>query len=273
MISFSQDEWACSQIYSLKGLDRLIELLKSLNFDKNNTESYPLIIELSLLLMSNLTQNKEGVIQLLHLGEKNHEGVHFIYLFEKWINPKTSILFKFAGNVFSNVTAIKEGRESLISPEYQLISNLIGVVNSPIREIRIGALHTLRNLTFEFESECFQNQVINEKSEFIDPLMNLIARMMVFGTVDEKVKSEIKSLQLNINHMEALKDVKFDEEIIMPLELILVLTNLPEIEKRAKFQKEKLSQLLLIMKPLVKSEIKDKIDVVLCIFCQIAPDL
>jgi len=269
LISFSQDEWACQQIFVLNFQDRLINLLKGLTYEANSSESENLIVELTLLLISNLTQSKEGVLKFLHIGENEHMAVHFIYLFERFMNPKFSLIYKFAGNIFANLTAIKEARDLLILPEYQLLLNLIHLMDSPIKEIRLGCLHTLRNLSFEYESNSFQDQIFNEKVDYIESLIKIMGKITFFGDVDEKIKGQMKSLGIVIG--DAWKDVKFIEEITIVLDALLVLTNINEIEQKIKFPKEKLSQVIIIMKPGVPTEIKDKIDVILCIFCQLNP--
>ena len=268
LISFSQDEWVCEQIYELNGFDRLINLLKSLNPEGTTNN---LIIELSLLLISNLTQTKEGVFKLLHYGEKEHLAVHFIYIFEKFMSPKTSESYKFAGNVFANITAIKEARELLISPEYQLLPNLINLANSHIKEIRLGCVKTIRNLTFEYENQYFLDQIFNEKNDFVDTMVILLAKIIIYGDTDEKTKNEIKSSGFIHNEGVAWKEVKFMEEVINVLDIILVLTNINEVEKKVKYNRDDLAKISSVLKPLVPGDIKDKIDVILCILCQLNP--
>lgn len=273
MISFSQDEWACRQITELNGLDRLMNLFSTLVSEGSFSETQKLMVELALLLLSNLTQSREGVMKFLHLETKEHLGVHFIFLFDKFVNPKLSEIFKFAGNVFSNITAIKEARDLLILPEYKVISNLMTIVDTSIKEIRLGALRSIRNLAFEYENGSFLDQILDEKTQFMECLTNIMGEISIFcNVIDAKIKADLKNVNVIYNENKAWKDVKFLEEIVIVLDIILVLTNINEIEKKIKFNHEKLTKILLILKPLVPGEIKDKIDVILCLFCQINPE-
>lgn len=268
LISFSQDNWACTQFFSLNGFDRLFSLLSNIKPTPTLTDTQKLIIELSLLLLSNLTQSREGVLKFLHMEEKDHLGVHFIFLFDLFLNPKLREVYKFVGNVFSNVTAVKEARDLLIKPEYKAISSLMLVVDTPIRDARMGALHTLRNLVFEYENLSALEQIIEERTQFIDTLVHLMVTIARSADIEQQAKNELQEFDGDQN---TWKDVKFLEEITTVLDIILVLTNVQEIEKKVKFNSEKLAKTLGILKSLVPSEIKDKIDVILCIFCQIAP--
>jgi len=273
LISFSQDEWACRQITELNGLDRLMNLFSTLVSEGSFSETQKLMVELALLLLSNLTQSREGVMKFLHLETKEHLGVHFIFLFDKFVNPKLSEIFKFAGNVFSNITAIKEARDLLILPEYKVISNLMTIVDTSIKEIRLGALRSIRNLAFEYENGSFLDQILDEKTQFMECLTNIMGEISIFcNVIDAKIKADLKNVNVIYNENKAWKDVKFLEEIVIVLDIILVLTNINEIEKKIKFNHEKLTKILLILKPLVPGEIKDKIDVILCLFCQINPE-
>lgn len=66
------------------------------------------------------------------------------------------------------------------------------------------------------------------------------------------------------------KDFNYEEEIILVLDIFLVLTNVPELEKKINFNKDALSFMLERIKGDFKqSEIQDKIDVIACMFCQL----
>lgn len=250
-----------------------MNLFSTLVSEGSFSETQKLMVELALLLLSNLTQSREGVMKFLHLETKEHLGVHFIFLFDKFVNPKLSEIFKFAGNVFSNITAIKEARDLLILPEYKVISNLMTIVDTSIKEIRLGALRSIRNLAFEYENGSFLDQILDEKTQFMECLTNIMGEISIFcNVIDAKIKADLKNVNVIYNENKAWKDVKFLEEIVIVLDIILVLTNINEIEKKIKFNHEKLTKILLILKPLVPGEIKDKIDVILCLFCQINPE-
>jgi hypothetical protein len=146
---------------------------------------------------------------------------------------------------------------------------LINIIDTPIKEIRLGGLRTLRNLGFEYENPGFLSQVLDEKTRFVDFLANLIGEIVLFAEIDAKIRSEIRNLDIIFNENKAWKDVKFLEEIAVVLDILLVLTNVGEIEKKSHFNTEKLSKILLLLRPLVPAELKDKIDVILCVFCGI----
>lgn len=268
MISFSQDDWACVQLYSLNVFDRLIDFLKTLTID-----SQPLAIELCLLLLSNLTQNKDGVIIFLHLNnqEKVHCAVHFIYLMQRLLDKNTTNGFKFAANVLANISAVQEARETLLKPEFRIIEGLLLLCFQEIKEIRVGATKTLRNLCFEYENQGFSTQIFEEKLEFVGRLTRLLGKLVIFSNLDGKIKEQCEKLEETIKLKDEItfKNVVFAEEIPELVDIFLVLTNINELEKHLKYEKEALAQLFLSIRSVVPGEIKDKIDVILCVFCQI----
>lgn len=268
MISFSQDDWACDQLYSLNIFDRLIDFLKTLSID-----SQSLVIELCLLLLSNLTQNKDGVRNFLHLNDQDkiHCGVHFIYLMQKLLDQKTAFAFKFAANVLANISAVQEARETLLKPEFRIIDGLLALCNQEIKEIRIGATKTLRNLCFEYENQGFIAQIFDDKLDFVGRITRILGKLVIFSNLEGKIKEECEKLEgtLKLKDEITFKNVVFAEEIPELADIFLVLTNINELEKHLKYEKEALAQLFLSIRSVVPGEIKDKIDVILCIFCQI----
>lgn len=268
LISFSQDEWACKQLYELNVFDRLIDFVKGLNF-----QDQALVIELALLLLSNLTQGKDGVLLFLHANDKEklHCGVHYLFLMSRLLDSKSDSVFKFAGNVLANISAIQEAREILLNPEFKAIEGLTSICFHELKEIRLGAEKALRNLTFEYENPNFFSQICEEKLEFVDSLAALAVKIVHFSTLEENLKDTFKKNEglLKVRGEKPLKNVVLREEIQELVDIFLVLTNINEIEMKLKFNKDALSDLFLSLRGIVPNEIKDKIDVILCLFCQI----
>ena len=66
------------------------------------------------------------------------------------------------------------------------------------------------------------------------------------------------------------KEFNYEEEIILALDVFLVLTNVTDLEKQIKYNKEVLALILESIRGDFKQrEIKDKIDVIACMFCQL----
>jgi Domain of unknown function (DUF383) len=172
LINFSQDQIFVEQIYSLNGVERIIEHIKNIikthlidDFSQENL----LIIELSLLVLSNVTQNDKGATIFMNFNDEDKKGINFWLLFELYVNKKTSQIFKFFGNSLSNVSSIKEIREYLINPNFKTIERLIENLFNEAKEIRTNVLKTLRNLTFEYENKDFFSQItesnVNKKMQ------------------------------------------------------------------------------------------------------------
>ena len=66
------------------------------------------------------------------------------------------------------------------------------------------------------------------------------------------------------------KEFNYEEEIILALDVLLVLTNVSELDQKIKYNKDALALILEhIRGDFQQSEIKDKIDVIACMLCQL----
>lgn len=66
------------------------------------------------------------------------------------------------------------------------------------------------------------------------------------------------------------KEFNYEEEILLVLDVFLVLTNVPEVETKIKYSKDALALILEnIRGDFKQTEIKDKIDVIACLLCQL----
>lgn len=177
LISFSQDDFFINKIFELNGVDRFFEqlknILKSEDINQFNDEK-KLIIELNLLVLSNLSRTEKGCHLIFNLENKDKSGVNFWLFFELFINKKTTNLFKFFGNILSNVTAIKEIRDYLISANFNIIERLIQFIYYPNKEIRVNVMKTIRNLNFEFENNEYLSQIIDPKVKIIFDLIKFL---------------------------------------------------------------------------------------------------
>ena len=166
MINFSQDQIFVEQIYTLNGVERIVEHIKTIiktHLIDNFTPEHLLIIELSLLVLSNVTQNEKGAAIFMSFNDEDKKGICFWLLFELYVAKKISKIFKFFGNCMSNVSSSKEIREYLVNPHFKMIERLMENLFSEAKEIRINVLKTLRNLTFEYEDKEFFSQITESK--------------------------------------------------------------------------------------------------------------
>lgn len=136
------------------------------------------MIQLSLLLLSNLSQNDEVKRQILELHrEPEFHGLNFSFMLSWFNHPVISPTFHFFGNILANVTAVKETREFVMDPKIKLLEGVVNNIFSVEPNRRQGCIRALRNCVFEYENPKSLEYLIDPKVN----LLNCLLKCMLFN--------------------------------------------------------------------------------------------
>jgi len=109
-------------------------------------------IELCIMVLTNVTVSEEGQKHLL--GNDKTKGLILDNLFGMFCYFIKSGIFDFVANIFANISAIKEGRELIITSQTKILAKIIDMIRyeKVNQHRRIHLLECLRNIAFEYEA-------------------------------------------------------------------------------------------------------------------------
>jgi len=111
------------------------------------------VIQLQLLLLSNLSQNDEVKRQILEFDrEPDFHGLTFSFMLSWFNHPTISPTFHFFANILANLSSIKETREFILDPKVKLLEAIVNNVFSVEPNRRLGCIRTIRNCLFDYEN-------------------------------------------------------------------------------------------------------------------------
>lgn len=125
----------------------------------------------------------------------------------------------------------------------------------------------MRNLTFEYEIPFINKSIISSEVNYVEQLEKYLYRL---AHTFEFCKIDPCFLPF-INDQKFTANSNYLDEVITIVDILTTLTNVENVENVCKFEVQLLVRLMegikLVYK--VKASTKDKIDVVLAIFCKI----
>lgn len=109
-------------------------------------------IELCIMVLTNVTVSEEGQKHLI--GNDKTKGLILDNLFGMFCYFIKSGIFDFVANIFANISAIKEGRELIITSQTKILTKIIDMIRyeKVNQHRRIHLLECLRNIAFDYEA-------------------------------------------------------------------------------------------------------------------------
>ena len=169
-------------------------------------DKYLTVIQLQLLLLSNLSQNDEVKKQILEFDrEADFHGLTFSFMLSWFNHPTISPTFHFFANILANLSSIKETREFILQPKIQMLENVVNNVFSVEPNRRLGCIRTIRNCFFDYEDQTTLEYLINPKVKTSTFLALLIGKINLLNNL-------LKCMLFNISKG-FTTDPDFDKEL------------------------------------------------------------
>jgi len=181
------------------------------------------ILELTTILISNLTHYQKGCMKLLQLENQATSSALFGVNVTKLINsfvfrergPKDA--FSWVSPILMNVTQLPEGRKLILKPSKNIFTLLMPTINDASLRRRLGIIGLVKNCCFEVEAH---NYLLSEE---VDLLSQLLLPLRGSEKLDDKDQEGMDSKLHNINNLDKQRE-QIPECRKMILESMLMLT-------------------------------------------------
>lgn len=228
-------------------------------------------LELSLLLILNISQDEEVVAKLINQDEKHGYLVEVLYGLLEHQEKCRWILV----SIFTNLTASERGRKFMV--EDHICSRFAAHFHAFDEKLREASLKIVRNCAFEWEDEGFAKEVLAPELKLVDRLGQLMAYLIHrLSLVNDPVRTErlVKGYFIIPGELERW-DKGFNigdrskalAEVGLAIDIILILSNADFKQKGVKADRGSFMELLGLLKFTdIAEETKDKLEA-LEIFC------
>jgi len=291
LINFSQDDTFGEELIELNGVQRIVDNLKenlieyskftrsaltaALSKEERTAKEDKLltVIQLELLLLSNLSQNDEAKRQILELHrDAEFHGLNFSFMLSWFNHPVISPTFHFFGNILANVTASKDTREFVLEPKMKLLEGMVNNLFSVEPNRRQGCIRAIRNCVFEYENPKFLEYLIDPKIDLLNGLLKCMLFNLTRGLCTdpdfdkelEEARALGKKHGLIIGEEDDIVNMQqvFDEMDIL-IDIFLIITNIDPEQHKLTFDADLMRFVLASSKLAFESDsFKDKLDVI-----------
>lgn len=185
-------------------------------------------LELSLLLLLNISQEEEIIARIIGDGDKRGYLIEILYThLEKEVKLRWIV-----GGILVNLASIERGRKFMT--EDKVYKRFVPFVVSFDSKLRESALKILRNCAFEWEDEPFVSEFLKEDLN----LLNLLGKLMTFllsykelisdpALIDSLTRHFFTENELSIweKFFEKIDQPKALSEVEIAIDIVLILSN------------------------------------------------